>query len=134
MAWTWLSVLIYSSCAMAAHNSLFDLFNNFLALTGYWVIMFVVILIEDQSFRKLGLLADYDWTVWNNPKKLPVGLAALAAFLAGWAGAVPSINQAWWAGPIAKLVLGDVGVPVSAAICAVVYPPLRLLEIKHLKR
>jgi len=134
MAWTWLGVTIYSSVAIAVQSPLFDLFNNFLALMGYWVIMFVVMLIEDQSFRKLGVLVDYDWTAWNDPKQLPVGLAASAAFLAGWVGAILSMYQAWWAGPIAKLVLGEVGVPVSAAICAIVYPPLRLLEIKHLKR
>lgn len=58
---------------------------------------FVLVLEEEFLFRRpYGNLGTswwksagwYDWEVWGEQKKLPVGLAAFAAFCIGWVGAV----------------------------------------------
>jgi purine-cytosine permease-like protein len=44
--------------------------------------------------------------------------------------------QVYFTGPIAKLVGDgiDLGMPVSASWAAIIYPPLRYLELKYLHR
>lgn len=83
---TTLSTIFYTACAMGGRNSLYEIFKSFLPLIGYWVIIwFVIVLEEDVIFRRK---SGYDWTVWNNPQKLPKGIAAGISFLIGWAGAI----------------------------------------------
>jgi purine-cytosine permease-like protein len=88
--WVCICVLIYTVCALGGRNSLFSIFENFLALMGYWVTLFLAIVIEeDLLFRQNG----YNWADWAEPSKLPIGLAALITFLTGWAWAVVSMDQ-----------------------------------------
>ena len=54
----------------------------------------------------------WNWENWDRQEKLPVGIAALIAFLVGWAGAILCMAQVWYVGPIAKEV-GDNGADVS---------------------
>jgi len=108
--WNTFGVIIYTVCALAGRNSLSVIFTNFLALMGYWVAIWIAITIEEQVIfrRRRG----YDWTIWNQQDKLPVGMAALVAFLVGWAGAILCMAQVWYIGPIAKEV-GEYGADVS---------------------
>lgn len=83
---TTLATVIYAACAMGGRDSLYEVFKGFLPLIGYWVIMFVVIALEeDLIFRRT---KGYDWDAWNIRARLPVGLAAAGSFLIGWVGAV----------------------------------------------
>lgn len=83
---TTLVTIIYAACAMGGRDSLYEVFQGFLPLIGYWVIMFVVIILEEDTiFRRT---KGYDWSHWNCRSKLPIGLAAGGSFLIGWAGAV----------------------------------------------
>lgn len=83
---TTLATIIYAACAMGGRNALYEVFKGFLPLIGYWVMMFVVIMLEEDTiFRRT---KGYDWTAWDCQAKLPVGLAAAGSFLIGWAGAV----------------------------------------------
>lgn len=110
VAWNAAGVLAYTACALAGRQSLAAIFVNFLALMGYWVCIWVAILLEEHLvFRRR---RGFDWAAWNAPEKLPRGLAALAAFLLGWVGAVLCMAQVWYTGPIAKLV-GEHGADVS---------------------
>lgn len=104
--WTTVGVIIYLVCALAGRNHLSEIFTNFLAVMGYWLAIWIAITIEEQVIfrRKTG----YDWTAWNQREKLPLGIAALLAFLVGWVGALLCMAQVWYIGPIAKLV-GDYG-------------------------
>lgn len=108
--WNTCGVIIYTVCALAGRNSLSAIFTNFLALMGYWLAIWIAITLEEQLIfrRRTG----YDWTNWNSESKLPLGLAALVAFLIGWAGAILCMAQAWYIGPIAKQV-GEFGADVS---------------------
>lgn len=109
--WNTAAVIIYTVCALAGRDHLSEIFTNFLALMGYWVAIWIAITVEEQLIfrRRTG----YDWTVWNQQKKLPLGIAALAAFLVGWTGAILCMAQVWYTGPIAATV-GKHGADVSS--------------------
>ncbi|KIW16056.1 hypothetical protein PV08_06107 [Exophiala spinifera] len=132
--WVIVSVIIYTICACVGRNHLFDIFEDFLALMGYWTIMWTTMTLEEQLIfrRKTG----YNWDDWNKPSRLPLGIAACTAFCIGWVGAVLCMWQVYFTGPIAKLVGDgiDLGFPVSAAWSGMFYPPLRYLELKYFKR
>lgn len=110
--WNTIGVIIYTVCALAGRDSLSDIFRNFLALMGYWVSIWIAITIEEQIFFRRA--RGYDWTVWNKQDQLPIGIAALIAFLIGWAGAILCMAQVWYIGPIAARV-GDYGADVSGS-------------------
>lgn len=132
--WTIVVVAIYFVCAIIGRDHLFTIFQNFLALMGYWVTVFVSIVFEEHLFKwKSG----FDWSAWEDPKRLPVGYAALTAFLVGWAGCIISMYQVYYVGPIAALVGdagADLGIWVGCGFALVTYPPLRLLELKLVGR
>ena len=150
--WVCFIVAIYFVCAVAGRNNLFEIFENFLALMGYWICIFVTIVLQEHLLFKNGLLGSlglntrgdkivlplgFDWTVWEQPKKLPVGIAALIAFLVGWAGAIIGMYQNWYVGPVAMLVGGtggDIGVWLGIAFTALTYPGLRWLEVRRFGR
>ncbi len=133
--WACVIVVIYFVCAIAGRNNLYDIFSNFLALMGYWLMIFVSIVLEEHLIFRRGI--GFDWTAWEDQKRLPVGVAALIAFLIGWVGATMGMNQKWYVGPIARMVGdsgSDLGEWLGAAFALVVFPPLRFLELKKLGR
>ena len=107
--WTTVAVVIYTVCALAGRGHLSEIFTNFLALMGYWVAIWFGILLEERYiFRRS---SGYNWAAWNDPSKLPVGIAGFLAFGVGWVGAVLCMAQVWYIGPLAGLV-GDYGADV----------------------
>jgi purine-cytosine permease-like protein len=83
---TTLATVIYTACAMGGRNSLYEVFKGFLPLIGYWVMIWLIVVIEEDVFFRR--LKGYDWSAWNSPQRLPVGIAAGVSFLVGWAGAI----------------------------------------------
>ena len=136
--WVCVVVTVYFVCAIAGRNNLFAIFQNFLALMGYWLLIFVSIVLEEHLIFKKGMGLGFDWTQWENKKALPVGIAAFVAFLIGWAGAIIGMDQAWFVGPVASMVGAgtgaDIGIWLGSAFTLIVYPPMRYLEIKKLGR
>ncbi|OJK03130.1 hypothetical protein ASPACDRAFT_76209 [Aspergillus aculeatus ATCC 16872] len=133
--WNTFGAVIFTVCALAGRSNLSDIFTNFLALMGYWVVMWVVIILEEQLIFRFR--SGYNWYAWNDPSKLPVGIAALIAFLVGWAGAILCMAQVWYIGPIARLVGeygADMGLYVAFSWTGLVYPPLRYLERRYFGR
>ncbi|EED16596.1 nucleoside transporter, putative [Talaromyces stipitatus ATCC 10500] len=135
IVWNTIAVIIYTVCALAGQGHLSEIFTNFLALMGYWVAIWFAILLEERYiFRRQ---TGYNWAAWDDPSKLPIGLAAFTAFLVGWAGAVICMAQVWYIGPLAKLV-GDYGADMGNYVgfswAALVYPPLRYLELRYFGR
>jgi NCS1 nucleoside transporter family len=100
--WVCICVVIYTACALGGRNQLFDIFENFLALMGFWVTIFLMIVIEKDVLFNRG--KGYNWAAWEDKRKLRIGFAALTAFLVGYAGSVISMDQTWFVGPTAKLV------------------------------
>ena len=129
------AVIISLVCALGGRDSLFEIFENFLALMGYWVTIFLSIVIEEHLLFRRN--RGFDWTAWNDRRRLPLGLAALAAFLVGWAGAIISMDQIYFLGPIAKMIGedgSDLGIWVGSGFTLMVYPPLRALEYRFVGR
>ena len=135
--WNTVGVIIFTVCAIAGRAHLAEIFTNFLALMGYWVSIWIAILLEEHLiFRKWRGLG-WNWDAWDDHRKLPVGLAALVAFLVGWAGSILSMAQVWYIGPIAAQVGeygGDMGNYVGFAWAGLVFPGLRWLELRHYGR
>ncbi|SLM35290.1 nucleoside [Lasallia pustulata] len=133
--WNTIGVVIYTVCALAGRDSLSVIFQNFLALMGYWVAIWIAITLDEQLIfrRRRG----YDWAAWDDRSKLPIGIAAFIAFLVGWGGAILCMAQVWYIGPIAKDVGqygADMGNYVGFSWAALVYPPLRYLELRKVGR
>ncbi|WPK24461.1 hypothetical protein PUMCH_001735 [Australozyma saopauloensis] len=79
-------------------------------------------------------LSLYNWSNWDQPKKISAGYAAAIAFVAGAVGAAMGMNQVYYIGPISKKIGdsgGDIGMWLCAAFSGVVYPVLRYFELKR---
>ena len=137
--WLWCVVItiIELVCSVAGRDHLFNIFENFLPVMSYWVCPWLTIAgMEHVLFHKLRGVP-FDWSAWEDKRRLPIGAAALFAFFAGWAGAIVGMEQIWWQGPIASKIGGyggDVGTWLSIAFAAVAYPPLRYLELRMVGR
>ncbi|RDL32946.1 Uncharacterized protein BP5553_08385 [Venustampulla echinocandica] len=135
--WNTLGVIIFTVCGLAGRDHLSEIFTNFLALMGYWVVLWIVITLEEEFIFRRNAYPKFIWSDWDKQDKLPIGLAAFVAFCVGWVGAVLSMAQAYFIGPLAKTV-GDYGVDmglyVGFAWAGIVYLPLRYLELKALGR
>ncbi|GKZ36519.1 hypothetical protein AbraIFM66950_007637 [Aspergillus brasiliensis] len=131
---TTVSTLIYASCAIGGRNSLYEIFGNLMPLIGYWVIIWFTIVVEQDVLFTRG--KGYDWTVWNNWRALPLGVAAGTAFLIGWVGAIVGMNQAYYTGPVSRAIPGgcDLGLWLGLGFTALVFPPFRMLELKLIGR
>ncbi|KAF2138366.1 uncharacterized protein K452DRAFT_92629 [Aplosporella prunicola CBS 121167] len=152
VVWNTAGVVIYTVCAAVGREHLAEIFTNFLALMGYWVCIWIAITLEEHFlFRSRGRAhakkkgeegastspRGYDWAAWQDRAALPLGIAALVAFLVGWAGAILSMAQVWYVGPIAATVGeygADMGNYVGFAWAALVFPPLRWWELKRFGR
>ena len=76
---------------------------------------------------------------YDQPSKLPVGVAALGAFCCGVVGAVMGMSQVWFIGPIGKLIGdpaygGDIGFELAFGFTFVTYCLFRTFEKKHFQR
>jgi purine-cytosine permease-like protein len=71
----------------------------------------------------------YDVTAWNVPRRLPSGVAALAAGVLSFGLVIPAMGQVWYTGPIARTT-GDIGFEVAFVFSALLYFPFRWLEIR----
>ena len=91
VVWNTIGVIIYAVCALAGREHLAEIFTNFLALMGYWVCIWIAITLEEHLWFRRS--TGFDWAAWNKKEKLPLGIAALAAFLIGWAGAILCMAQ-----------------------------------------
>ncbi|RDW91817.1 hypothetical protein BP5796_01211 [Coleophoma crateriformis] len=136
IVWNTLATIIYTVIAIAGRNKLLPIFSNFLPLIGYWTIIWIVITLQEEWLfrRRRNPTKPYDWAAWDNRNLLPMGIAAFTTFLIGWAAAILCMSQAYYIGPIAALVPADMGLPVAAAWSAIVYPPLRYMELKKFGR
>ncbi|KAH6711277.1 permease for cytosine/purines, uracil, thiamine, allantoin-domain-containing protein [Leptodontidium sp. MPI-SDFR-AT-0119] len=135
--WNTFAVIVFAVCALAGRNNLSTIFTNFLALMGYWVVIWIAITLEEEFIFRRRRTPNFVWSDWNTPDKLPIGIAALVAFCVGWAGSVLCMAQYYFIGPLAALVGddgADMGNYVGFAWALLVYPPLRYWELKHFGR
>ena len=97
-------------------------------LIGYWSFAYAaIVLVEHFVFRR-GRFDLYDIENWDQPRRLPLGIAATLAFICAFGIIIPSMSQAFYQGPIAKAGTGDIGVYAGGAMAALVYGVLRTIE------
>ncbi|GFZ52283.1 hypothetical protein JCM24511_10056 [Saitozyma sp. JCM 24511] len=132
--WAVVSFVIYTVAAVAGREHFSEILSNFLAILGYWVAFFIVVVAEEHFiFRKHVIRGGYDLTAYDTMSKLPIGAAGIFACACGAAMAVVSMAQVWYIGPLGAVFGeygGDLGFEMSAATTAIVYPPLRYIEYR----
>ncbi|KAF8799756.1 cytosine-purine permease [Phlegmacium glaucopus] len=122
------TAIIVPISIVGAHR-FYDTLTNFLGLVGYWASAYTAItMIEHLHFRKNDPSL-YDVTVWNIPKRLPSGIAAVAAGVLCFGVVIPSMSQVWFTGPIARST-GDIGFEVAFVVSGLLYFPFRWIEIR----
>lgn len=119
--WNTVAVIIFTVCAIAGRENLAQIFTNFLALMGYWLSIWVAIFLEEHLIFRNDMKLGWNWQVWNDRSKLPLGIAALVAFLIGWVGAILSMAQVWYIGPFAAMVEPEHGADVSLRITLLLF-------------
>ncbi|ROV88307.1 hypothetical protein VMCG_10477 [Cytospora schulzeri] len=135
--WTLVLFGVTFGIAAGGREHLNAYLQNFLSLLGYWATsFFVIVWCEHYIFRK-GSADNYDLEGWNDPKRLPIGLAALVAFLVGVVGWVLGMVETWFTGPVGKLVGsegGDLANELTFGFTLILFVPLRYLELKYIGR
>ena len=114
--------------AIVGATHFYTTFVNILNVIGYWSTVFAaIVLVEHFVFRKNDWTR-YDLSQWNKPGGLPLGVAAIFAFLCACGLIVPCMSQVWYVGPFANAGSGDIGVIVGFFLAALLYPVYRAIE------
>lgn len=115
--------------SITAVNDFFESIENVVSLIGYWSSQFcAIVIVEDVVFRRRNP-ESYDHSIWQQAKKLPLGIAAMSAGILAWGLIVPAMNQVYFTGPIAKHT-GDLGFELAFFGSGLLYIPLRYAEIR----
>lgn len=132
--WTGIGTGVYIAIAIPGYTHFETVLENFMNFIGYWLAIYAGISLTDHFVFKRGF-SGYNPEFYDQPDKLPPGIAAVAAFCFGVAGMVCGMSQTWWVGPIARHAGkapfgGDVGFELGFAFAAVSYLALRPIELK----
>jgi hypothetical protein len=122
---------------LAGRDHLLSVLENFLSLLGYWNTAFFAILFTEHYLFRHGQVDRYDLEGWNDPSRLPLGIAGGLAFAVGIVGGVLGMTQTWYVGVVAKLIGdagGDVGNELALVMTLCTYVPARWAERKYLGR
>lgn len=147
---------VYLVCAIVGRYKFGTILGNFLPMVGYWVAMYFVLLLEENSIFRTSRLSHlftkeaevenpsettgshYNFAIWNDYGRLTHGFAAFCAFLGAVAGAVVGMAQTYWVGPLARKAGGAGGGDIAMWLCmgfpGLIYPPLRYLELRKFGR
>ncbi|KAJ7806848.1 hypothetical protein B0H14DRAFT_2610134 [Mycena olivaceomarginata] len=118
LIWPIVITAIYIPIAIAGAKSFSSSLENFMNMLGYWLSIFVVVVLLEylvlppvfvsQHFVfRGGDFARYDAAEsWNKPERVPIGIAAVVAFLFGALGTAMGMAQIWYIGKIGALVGG----------------------------
>ena len=131
--WTFLCFAAILALALGGRDQLNTYLQNFLSLLGYWCTSYFVILFTEHYVFRKGDFANYDLDGWNDPARLPLGVAAMTAFGLGVIAWCMGMVETWYIGPLGKLI-GDYGGDIANEFAFIVtlmtYPPARYLERK----
>lgn len=115
--------------AIPASKSFIKTITTFLSLIGYYAGASVTCFLTEWFYFRKADPASFDPAIWNDGRALPSGLSALASVIIAWAFIIPSMEQTWYTGPIAKKT-GDLGFEFAVVIALLAYIPIRTFEIK----
>ncbi|KAE8231996.1 hypothetical protein CF326_g2974 [Tilletia indica] len=129
-AWPILGFALTLPLAIVGATHFAATLTNFLALIGYWASFYSGVILFDHILLRRCDYGSYDPEAWNDWGRLPWGAAAITACICSLGVIIPSMDQIYFAGPIAQKV-GDLGFELGILTTGLVYVPLRLLE-RHL--
>lgn len=135
--WTLLCFAAILGLAVGGREQLNAYLQNFLSLLGYWCTQYFVIVFSEHFVFRRGNFANYDLDAWNDPSRLPIGIAAGTAFSVGIVAWVMGMVQTWYVGPLGKLIGssgGDVANEFTFVVTALIYLPARYFEKKIIGR
>lgn len=134
--WVVVATAAYVAIAVAGYDHFEAALENFMLVIGYWLAIYEgVALAEHAAFRGCSA-AGYRPGDYDDPARLPPGLAALAAFAFGILGTVLGMAQTWFVGPVGRLIGGggDVGFELAFTFAFVSYLGFRALERSYFGR
>jgi NCS1 nucleoside transporter family len=135
--WTFFCFACILALALGGREELNTYLQDFLTLLGYWCTSYAVILFEEHYIFRKGRFDSYDLEGWNDPARLPIGLAAATAFLLGVVAWCMGMEETWFIGPLAKTIGdsgGDIANEFTFVVTALTYLPARYLELKYFRR
>ncbi|KAK5721202.1 hypothetical protein LTR17_014762 [Elasticomyces elasticus] len=117
--------------AVAGRDHLQEVMEDFLNVVAYWLTPFLTIMFLEHILFRRGYA--YDVSAWEDPKRLPYGIAAFTCWSIGTVLAILCMSQTWWVGPIALKVGNppfgtDISWELALGATMIMYPPARWLE------
>ncbi|KPI42637.1 Purine-cytosine permease FCY2 [Cyphellophora attinorum] len=92
--WTLACSAVILGLALGGRDQLNAYLQNFLSILGYWSTQYFVIIFSEHWIFRKGKIENYDLDGWNDPSRLPVGLAAWqASFLESSLGSWETVND-----------------------------------------
>ncbi|KAI0443229.1 purine-cytosine permease [Xylaria telfairii] len=135
--WTGVGTIVYIAIAIPAYDHFEAALENFLLLVGYWLAIYEGVSLTEHFVFRRGLKG-YRAEDYANRKMLPPSFAAISACVAGVAGAVLGMAQAWFTGPVGRLCGakrgGDIGFELAFSFTTIAYLGLRGLEMWYVGR
>lgn len=135
--WTLIGTIIYCAVAIPGYSHFESVLEYFMLVIAYWLAIYEGIALPEHFVFKRGAQG-YEPSTYDQPSKLPPGLAAAGAFCFGIAGAVCGMSQVWYIGPLGGMIGGqyggDIGFELAFAFAFISYLPLRYFEKKKFGR
>jgi NCS1 nucleoside transporter family len=136
--WTAVATAVYIAIAIPGYSEFETVLENFMNFIGYWLAIYEGVAFSDHFLYKRSMY-QYQPALYDQPSKLPPGIAAVFAFCCGIAGMVTGMSQVWFVGPIALHAGeapfgGDVGFELGFAFAFTAYAVARHFELKYFGR
>jgi NCS1 nucleoside transporter family len=129
--WVFFCFAAILGLAIGGREQLSVYLQNFLSLLGYWSTQYFVILFSEHVIYRRASFDNYDLDAWNDPSRLPLGIAAGFAFAVGIIAWVMGMVETWYVGPLGKLIGatgGDIANEFTFVVTGLIYIPARFVE------
>lgn len=131
--WTVLGTCVSVGIAIPGYVMFESWLENFMLVIAYWLAIYEGIALTEHFVFRTWRGHEYVVEDYEDPGRLPPGMAAVSAFGIGVVGAILGMAQQWFTGPVGALCGapyfgGDVGFELAFAFSAVSYGVLRAGE------
>ncbi|CCF60692.1 hypothetical protein KAFR_0L00840 [Kazachstania africana CBS 2517] len=116
------------------YESFLEYFMNTVA---YYSAIYISLGLAEHFIFRRNDFRNYNIEDWNNPSKLPLGIASAIALFVGAFGVALGMNETFWTGEIGRLIGengGDIGLELGGSWAFIVYVAVRPLELKYVGR
>ncbi|EDO15879.1 hypothetical protein Kpol_1009p27 [Vanderwaltozyma polyspora DSM 70294] len=135
--WTLLGNVFVLGISIAAVYKFESFMENFMNSIGYYLSIYVAISCSEHFIYRKGFKG-YNVEDWNNPAKLPIGIAGTSALFVGAVGVALGMSQTYWTGELGRLIGdkggGDIGFELGMSWAFIVFNLVRPLELKYFGR